>query len=134
MAAINLVKLLEGLKATNAYFEGDDIVVCIEGTILLRNRVKIVESEEWVGSWWKERTNNTIRLDNRMQQRQWFLSLAIHEVIERWLMYDSDWRLPYDRAHPISEKIEKGWHIKNLGSKSWNNYMEKVEQIWKNEN
>jgi hypothetical protein len=134
MVVINSVELLRGLNAANAYLKGDYAIVCIENTILPRNRVKIVESEEWVGSWWKERTKNIMRLDNRIQERNWFISLAVHEVVEKWLMYDGIWKLPYEIAHPISEEIEKRWHVKNLGLKSWNNYMKRVEQIWENEN
>jgi len=132
MLTKNLINLLKRLSITHAYFKSDYVIAYLEDTILPKHRIKIVESEEWVGSWWKERTKNIIRLDNKIRERNWFLSLAIHEVIEKWLMYDSIWKLPYNIAHPISDTIEKRWHIKKWGLKSWNNYMQRVEQVWEN--
>lgn len=130
MITRNLISLLKRLSVTRAYFEVDNVVIFLEGRALPKHRVKIVESEDWVGSWWKERRENVIRLDNRIQERRWFLSLAVHEVIEKWLMHDSVWRLPYDVAHSISNTIEKKWHVEKWGLQSWNAYMRRVEQIW----
>jgi hypothetical protein len=58
------------------------------------------------------------------------LFLAVHEVVEKWLMYDSVWKLPYDVAHSIGNTIEKRWHVKKWRSASWNAYMKRVEQLW----
>jgi len=133
MVTKNLINLLKRLNITHAYLKDTHVIVYLEGRILPKHRIKIVESEEWVGSWWKERTKNVIRLDNRIQERHWFLSLAVHEVIEKWLMHDSIWKLPYNIAHEISDTIEKRWHVRKWGLKSWNSYMKRVEQIWEEE-
>jgi hypothetical protein len=110
--------------------ESDHVVVYLEGRALPKQRIRIVESEEWVASWWRERRENVIRVDNKIQERHWLLSLVVHEVIEKWLMYDSIWKLPYAVAHSISNTIEKRWHLKKWGSRSWNQYTKRVEQIW----
>jgi hypothetical protein len=130
MITRNLISLLRKLNVTKACFRGNHALIYVEGRVLSKQRVKIVESEEWVGSWWKERRENVIRLDNKIQEKHWLLSLAVHEVVEKWLMYDSVWKLPYDIAHSISNTIEKRWHVKKWGSASWNAYMKRVEQLW----
>jgi hypothetical protein len=133
MVTRNLVRVLKSLNITRAYFKGDLVVVYLEGRTLPQHRVKIVESEEWVGSWWKERAQNVIRVNSKIQEKNWLLSLATHEIVEKWLMCDSIWKLPYRVAHPISNTIEKKWHIRKWGLKSWNSYMRKVERVWEQE-
>jgi len=124
------LNLLKTRNITHAYFKDSHIRVYLEGRIFPKHKIKIVESEEWVGSWWKQHAENIIRVDSKIQKRNWFLSVAVHEVIEKWLMCDSVWKLPYDIAHPISDTIEGRWHVKKWGLESWNDYMKRVEQIW----
>jgi hypothetical protein len=126
----NLISLLRKLNITKACFKDNHALIYVEGRVLPKQRVRIVESEEWVGSWWKERRENVIRLDNKIEEEHWLLSLAVHEVVEKWLMYDSIWKLPYDVAHSISNTIERRWHVKKWGLTSWNTYMKRVEQLW----
>ena len=128
------LNLLKRRNITHAYFKDSYVRVYLEDRSLPKHMVKIVESEEWVGSWWKQRAENIIRLDSKIQERNWFLSVAVHEVIEKWLMYEGVWKLPYDIAHPISDTIEGRWHVKMWGLESWNDYMERVELIWEKEN
>jgi len=134
-----LVQLLKQMRVTSAKFENDKIIVSLEHVPLPISEVKIVEHEPEVGSWFKEREKNIIRIDNDIQRKRWILSLAVHEVLERWIKDTFFPTFPISEVYPypihtIAEHIEEKWHKSKFGSKSWKDYSKRIEEVWEKEN
>lgn len=129
-----LVELLKKMRVTSAKIVNNKVYVSLEHVPLPTSRVRIVESEPDVGSWYKEASRNVIRIDNDLKRKHWILSLAVHEVVEKFVYntffshFSVDDVYPYP-IHVIAEEIEKKWHVKNYGVKSWREYNENVEFV-----
>jgi hypothetical protein len=129
-----LVNLLKKMRVTSARIEDSKIVVHLEHVPLPISRIKVVRSEDLVGSWFKERDRNIIRIDDDLKRKHWILSLAVHEVVEKWIYETFFNRFPVDKVYPhpihtIAEEIEKHFHISRWGKESWDEYNRNVDII-----
>jgi len=133
----NLISALKQLNVTHYKIKGNQITVFLEGRALPRHKIKIMEHVPQVGSWGK--TKAFVKLDNDIKKRHWNISLTIHEIIERLLMRkksradDWHWELPYNIAHNIADHIERKFHIRKWGLKSWQEYGRRVEEVYAKE-
>jgi hypothetical protein len=134
-----LVELLKRMRVTYASLDDSTVTVHLEYVPLPKSRVKIVEHEPEVGSWFKEADRNVIRIDNDIKRRNWLLSLAVHEAVEKWIKntffpaVSVEDVYPYP-IHTIAEEIERKWHCSRFGVKSWKEYCKHVEDVWEKEN
>jgi len=133
----NLVNTLKRLNVTSFKVKGDYITVFLEGRkVFPRTKIKIQQHVKSVGSWGK--TKPLAKIDNDLEKKKDQLSCACHEVIEPWLMKPrslggAGFELPYSQAHEIAEFLEKKFHVKRWGLKSWKEYSKRVDYVWKKE-
>jgi len=104
------------------------ITVTFDGEVL-SNRVKIVPHEAWVGSYSKN--SSEVYVDDDVPQR-FRRSMAIHETVEKYLKERYGLSDLYE-GHEYADEIERRWHLKNLGSMSWENYSAVVERVHRKE-
>jgi hypothetical protein len=129
-----LVNLLRKMRITSAKIENSKIIVHLEHVPLPISRIKVVRHEDNVGSWFKERDKNIIRIDNDLKRKCWILSLALHEAIEKFIYETFFSNFPVSEVYPypihtVAEEIEKHFHISKWGKKSWNEYNRNVDVI-----
>jgi hypothetical protein len=129
-----LVNLLKRMRVTSAEIEDSKIIVRLEHIPLPISKLKVVRSEDQVGSWFKERDKNIIRIDDDVKRKRWILSLCVHEVLEKWIYETFFSRFPVNEVYPypihtIAEEIERKWFISRFGTKEWSEYNRNVDII-----
>jgi len=129
-----LVNLLKRMRVTSAKIEDSKIIVHLEHVPLPISKLKVVRSEDQVGSWFKERDKNIIRIDDDVKRKHWILSLCVHEVLEKWIYETFFSRFPVNEVYPcpihtIAEEIERKWFISRFGAKEWREYNRNVDII-----
>jgi hypothetical protein len=129
-----LVNLLRKMKVTFAKIEDSKIIVHLEHVPLPISRIKVVQHEENVGSWFKERDKNIIRIDDDLKRKRWILSLVVHEAVEKFIYETFFSHFPIDKVYPypihtVAEEIEKHFHVTKWGKKSWDEYNRNVDII-----
>jgi hypothetical protein len=134
-----LVNLLKKMRVTSAKIENSKIIVHLEHVPLPISRIKVVRHEENVGSWFKERDKNIIRIDDDVKRKHWILSLVVHEVLEKFIFETFFSKFPVNQVYPypihtLAEEIERKWFVSLFGTKEWHEYCKNVEYVWKKEN
>jgi hypothetical protein len=131
-----LIWLLKQMRVTGVSIKNNTATVYLYGKALPKHRVKIEESVPNVASWKNGiEMKNIIRIDDDIAKtKRWIKSLIVHELVEKWLMYYSIWKLPYHIAHEIAEHVEKKWFVENYGKEEWKEYMKRVDEVWEKEN
>lgn len=125
------------LEVTKEYIHHGKHYVELSGYPIKGMKKKIVLYEPWVGSHTKG-AGKVYFIDNNLRGELDQRCVGVHEIIEKWL---KDTFFPnetnneaYPKIHPIAEHIEKKWHIKKWGLRSWQKYMHRVNQVFSDEN
>jgi hypothetical protein len=115
------------------------VEVRIEGSKIMSPQVlQVVPHEPWIGSWWKTRHRRKILLDDDAATEERFtLSLAVHEVVEKWV-YETFFKgrpieKVYPTCHRIAQNMERRFHKQKWGAKSWNEYSDVVNKAHRKE-
>jgi hypothetical protein len=137
---------LSHLRVTDAKFVvggkkggGRMVEIRVEGSRIMPSQiVEIVPHEPWVGSWWKTRGSKKILLDDDAAiEDRYTLSLAIHEIVEKWI-YETFFKgrpieKVYSTCHRIAQNMERDFHKKKWGAESWKEYSEVVDKAYRKE-
>lgn len=143
---MSLSSKLSRLRVTDAKFlvggkKGGQtrVEVRLEGAkILPAQTVLVVPHEPWIGSWWKTRDRGRVLLDDdAATEEKYTLSLAVHEIVEKWI-YESFYKgrpivKVYPICHRIAQNIERDFHRRKWGKKSWDEYSEVVNKAYRKE-
>lgn len=143
---MSLSSKLSRLRVSDAKFVvggkkggGTKVEVRLEGArIMPAQVVLIVPHEPWVGSWWKTRDTKKILLDDdAAKEEKYTLSLAVHETVEKWI-YETFFKgrpiaKVYSTCHRIAQNIERNFHKRKWGKKSWEEYSELVDKAYRKE-
>jgi hypothetical protein len=129
-----LVNLLRKMKVTFAKIEDSKIIVHLDHVPLPISSIRVVRHEDNVGSWFKERDKNVIRIDDDLKRKRWILSLVVHEAVEKWIYETFFSNFPVSEVYPypihtIAEEIERKWFISRFGTKEWREYNKNVDII-----
>jgi len=117
------MRLLQLNPKIEAY-NGKSISVSFDGEIL-RNSIKIVPHEVWVGSWTKS-PNLLIDDDIPEKPKKWRQSVALHEILEKYL--DGRYGLSGTiEGHFIAEELERKWFLQHHSEKEYDEYQRIVE-------
>ncbi|WXG44309.1 MAG: hypothetical protein WED04_09795 [Promethearchaeati archaeon SRVP18_Atabeyarchaeia-1] len=143
---MSLSSKLSHFRVTDAKFVtggkkggGRMIEVRLEGAkILPAQTIQIVEHEPWIGSWWKTRNSKKILLDDDAATKdKYILSLAIHEVVEKWV-YETFFKgtpisKVYSTCHRTAQNLERTYHQQKWGKESWKEYSKIVNKAYRKE-
>jgi hypothetical protein len=115
------------------------VEIRIEGSrVMPAQVVLVVPHEPWIGSWWKTRDTKKILLDDdAATEEKYTLSLAIHEIVEKWI-YETFYKgrpieKVYPTCHRIAQNIERNFHQRKWGKKSWKEYSKAVNKAYRKE-
>lgn len=91
-----------------------------------------------VGSW-IHTVGEVVRLDNDIvRNSRYKRSVLAHEITEdivvHMLPQEIKGRHRNDVAHSIAQRLEREYHIRKWGEKSWHNYTALVDKVWDKEN
>jgi hypothetical protein len=143
---MSLSSKLSRLRVTDAKFVvggkkggATKVEVRIEGSKVMPPQVlQVVPHEPWIGSWWKTRDRRKILLDDdAATEERYTLSLAVHEIVEKWV-YETFFKgrpieKVYPTCHRIAQNMERRFHKRKWGAKSWNEYTEVVNKAYRKE-
>lgn len=130
--------VLKQFSVSKAYIKNGRIFVFLNNYKLPSKQIKIVKSCPYVGQHHYGAGKRVFLDDDIVVKERWQLSIAVHETCERWLQdtfFSSESNIEaYPKIHPIAEKLEKDWHIRKFGMKSWNRYSKEVDRVYDKEN
>jgi len=143
---LSLSSKLSRLRVTDAKFVvggkkggGRMVEIRLEGSrIMPAQIVEVVQHEPWVGSWWKTRRSKKILIDDDAAiEEKYTLSIAIHEIVEKWL-YETFFKgtpisKSYSTCHRIAQNVERDFHTRKWGKESWQEYSEVVTRAYRKE-
>jgi len=134
---LDLMDNLKKLHITKAYIKNGRVYVHLGGYKLPTKIVKIIEHEPQVGSNYYG--GKKVFIDNDIANiKHFLLSVSVHEAVEDWLKKtffpDRHMNEVYKTIHKVAQEIEKKFHVRKWGLKSWKEYSRMVNKVWDKEN